>query len=491
MLYTSVITIYVLLLLGVALNKSRQVKTQDDFMVAGRNVPVLLLVGTLVCTWIGSGSLFGGAGLAFRTGFSALWLSAGAWVGIAVVYFLAHRVRRIAEYTVPDILEKRYNHWARILGTTAVIIAYMTIAGYQFRGGGRLLNIVSGIDPMVGAIIACAVIILFTVLAGMISIVSIDLFNGTVMLVAVLLAVPFALKSAGGWSGVTETLPADHFALFGSNDAVWAMGVFLPTFFLLLGESSMYQKFFSAKDAGSARKAVIGMILGVVVIETLLAAVSVIGSSIYWTDSAFAQAAVTETIILQVAAVNMPAIAGALLLAAGVAIILSTGNTFLMIPATNVTRDIYQRFINPGASDKTIIRFQRIMIVVLGVTALLLATQFTTILAMALTSYTMVGAGVTPALLAAFLWKRTTTAGGVASIASGMGVTVAITIVNAVVQSRSGHPWLETDYIILPAAGASILALVLVSLATAKPPKEKWEPFYAEDDEAAAGAVGA
>ncbi|MEE8521735.1 MAG: sodium:solute symporter family protein [Gemmatimonadota bacterium] len=489
MLYISVIAIYVLLLLGVAVIKSRQVKTQDDFMVAGRHVPVLLLVGTLVCTWIGSGSLFGGAGLAFRTGFSALWLSAGAWVGIVVVYFLAHRVRRIAEYTVPDILEKRYNKWARVLGTIAVIIAYMTIAGYQFRGGGRLLSIVTegGISPTWGAVITCGVIILFTVLAGMLSIVSIDIFNGAVMLVAVLLAVPFALKGAGGWSGVTGTLPADHFALFGSKDAVWAAGVFFPTFLLLLGESSMYQKFFSAKNAAAARKAVIGMIVGVVVIEVLLATVAVIGSSLYWTDSAFADAAITETIIIQVAALNMPVIAGALLLAAGVAIILSTGNTFLMIPATNLTRDIYQRFINPKASDQTIIRFQRIMIVLLGVTALLLASQFTTILAMAFTAYTMVGAGITPALLAAFLWKRTTTAGGVASIAVGMGVTLAITIINWFFQSGSGHPWIETDYIVLPAASLSILTLVAVSLATPAPAREKWAPFYDTESEVPVG----
>lgn len=489
MLYISVIAIYVLLLLGVALMKSRQVKTQDDFMVAGRHVPVLLLVGTLVCTWIGSGSLFGGAGLAFRTGFSALWLSAGAWVGIVVVYFLAHRVRRIAEYTVPDILEKRYNKWARVLGTIAVIIAYMTIAGYQFRGGGRLLSIVTegGISPTWGAVITCGVIILFTVLAGMLSIVSIDIFNGAVMLVAVLLAVPFALKGAGGWSGVTGTLPADHFALFGSKDAVWAAGVFFPTFLLLLGESSMYQKFFSAKNAAAARKAVIGMIVGVVVIEVLLATVAVIGSSLYWKDSAFADAAITETIIIQVAALNMPVIAGALLLAAGVAIILSTGNTFLMIPATNLTRDIYQRFINPKASDQTIIRFQRIMIVLLGVTALLLASQFTTILAMAFTAYTMVGAGITPALLAAFLWKRTTTAGGVASIAVGMGVTLAITIINWIFQSGSGHPWIETDYIVLPAASLSILTLVAVSLATPAPAREKWAPFYDTESEVPVG----
>lgn len=483
MLHTSVVTIYVLLLFGVAIAKSRRIKTQEDFMVAGRHVPVLMLVGTLVCTWIGSGSLFGGAGLAFRMGFSQLWLSAGAWVGIAIVYFLAHRVRRIAQFTVPDILEKRYNKWARIFGTIAVIIAYMSIAGYQFRGGGRLLNIISGIDPAWGAVITCAVIILFTMLAGMVSIVSLDVFNGTVMIGAVVLAVPFALKAAGGWDHVVSTLPADHFEMFGSKDALWAIGVFFPTFFLLLGESGMYQKFFSAQSERAARRAVIGMILGVVAIEVLLATVSVIGSSIYWADPAFADRAQTETIILQVAAVNLPAIIGPLLLAAGVAIILSTGNTFLMIPATNLTRDIYQRFINPDVGDEQVIRFQRIMIAVLGVAALLLATQFQTILAMALTAYTMVGAGVTPALLAAFIWKRTTTAGGVASIVSGMGVTLFITVANWISERATGDPFLATDYIIIPAAITSILALVIVSLLTPAPPAEKWEPFYAEGTE--------
>ncbi len=480
MLHILIISMYVLLLFSVANAKSRRIKTQEDFMLAGRNVPTLLLVGSLVCTWIGSGSLFGGSGLAFREGFSMLWFSAGAWVGIAIVYFLAPRVRRIAEYTVPDILEKRYNKWARIFGTTAVIIAYMTIAGYQFRGGGRLLNIIAGIDPMWGAVITCAVIIAFTMLAGMVSIVSLDVFNGIVMIGAIVFAVPFTLHAVGGWSQVTATLPADHFTVFGDQTPLWILGVFFPTFFLLLGESSMYQKFFSAKDEHAARRAVIGMILGVVVIETLLAVVSVIGSSKYWTDPAFADPEVTETIILQIAAVDLPALVGAALLAAGVAIILSTGNTFLMIPSTNVTRDIYQRFINPGAGDRTIIRFQRLMIVVLGVTALLLATLFPTILAMAFVAYTMVGAGVTPALLAAFLWKRTTAAGGVASIGAGMGVTLFITIANRVLDVLDRAPLVPESYIIIPAAIASITALIVVSLLTPKPAPEKWQPFYSK-----------
>ena len=66
-LLVAVVVGYPLALVGVSLWRSKGVKSHEDFMVAGRNVPVALLVGTLVCTWIGSGSLFGGAGLAYRT----------------------------------------------------------------------------------------------------------------------------------------------------------------------------------------------------------------------------------------------------------------------------------------------------------------------------------------------------------------------------------------------------------------------------------------
>ena len=87
---------------------SRRATTGDDFLVAGRSLPAHILVFTLLSTWIGSGSLFAGAGLGYRIGWPALWQSAGAWLGIAIIFFIAPRVRRIAQYTVPDVLEMRY-----------------------------------------------------------------------------------------------------------------------------------------------------------------------------------------------------------------------------------------------------------------------------------------------------------------------------------------------------------------------------------------------
>lgn len=477
-LYVMAVVVYVGALIGIGIYKGRSVKTQEDFMVAGRKTSTVFLVGTLVSTWIGSGSLFGGAGLAFRMGFSQLWMSAGAWVGIVIVFFLAHRVRRLCEYTVSDILEKRYNSAARLLGTLTIIIAYLTIAGYQFRAGGRLLNILLGIDPRIGGAIACAVVIVFTVVAGMASIVSIDLFNGLVKTIGLVVALPLVLSAVGGWEQV-QKLPAEHFQPLGSSNWVWAMGVFFPTFFLLLGESSIYQKFFAARDEASARRAVVGMVIGVVVLETLLCALAVIGSAKYITMAPFAgpdgtlDKAATETIILQLARFDVPLVAGMLLICAAVAMMLSTANSFLMVPSTNVARDIYQRFINPSVSQRGIVAFQRIAIVFLGMAAYVVASFFKSILDMAFTAYSMVGAGITPALLAAFLWRRVTVAGGVASMVAGLGVPLAITVANFALP----HPLMETDYIILPAAAASILCLVVVSLLTPPSPEEKWKPF--------------
>jgi SSS family solute:Na+ symporter/sodium/proline symporter len=152
-----------------------------------------------------------------------------------------------------------------------------------------------------------------------------------------------------------------------------------------------------------------------------------------------------------------------------------------MIPATNVTRDIYQRFINPKATDKQIVFVQRSFIVIIGLVSFVLATQFTSILAMAFTAYTMVGAGLTPALLAAFLWKRVTPAGGVSSILAGMLVTTLLTIFQApaaaVLSGWLGHAVEISEYIIYPAVLSSVAALVIVSLLTPPSSAEKIKPF--------------
>jgi SSS family solute:Na+ symporter/sodium/proline symporter len=488
-LLVAVVILYPLILLGISLWRARALTSHDDFTVAGRSVPVYMLVGTLVCTWIGSGSLFGASGLAYRTGISELWFSSGAWAGLIVAYFLAPRVRRIADYTVPDLLERRYNATARVLGTIVIILAYVAIASYQFRGGGWILAIVTdgAITPLQGMLITAAAIVLFTALAGMVSIVSVDIFNGIAITVGVFLALPYMVWKLGGIGGVIDRLPAEHLTVLGGHNMLWVVGIAMPTFLLLLGESGMYQKFFSAKDENAARKAVAGMVIGVVLIEAALAFLAITGRAanpdLLGTSEIIGRAA-SETVILDIARNQLPLAMGAIVLAAGIAIVLSTGNTFLLVPSTNASRDIYQRFINPDADEKKMLIIQRACIVAFGVIGLLLQTQFDQVLELALYAYSLVGASLTPALLAAFMWKRVTPQGGTACVAGGF-----VTVIGLVVMSRLGVPmsltlggtefdFASSDYVVIPAALVTIGLLVIVSLLTPESPKEKWQAFF-------------
>ncbi len=494
-----VVGLYVLLLTGICLYKSRSVRSQEDFVVAGRSVPVHLLVATLVCTWIGSGSLFGTAGLSFRSGFSELWFSMGAWIGILIIYFVAARVRKISQFTLTDLLEKRYGRAARFLGTIAIIMAYMVIAGYQFKGGGRFLNILTEgrIDAETGMLISCLIIVAFTALAGMISIVSIDILNGTIMIVAMVIALPMAISSHGGWGNVVSTIEEvrpEYLSLFEGHSFWWVLGVIMPTFLLLMSESSMYQKFSSAKNAQAAKKAVIGMFTGVVIVEVLMCTIAVVGFAIYAHDARFFLAdgsinqPMAEEVILRIGYEQLPPIIGSMLLAAGVAIIISTGNTFLMVTSTNVTRDFFQVFLWKDISSRNVIRVQRLATLVIGILAYLLMSQFQTILEMAFISYTMIGASLAPVLLAAFFWKRVTRQGGVASIASGMCTVLAITVGNKVLAAREATATIlglrfpfDTDYIAIPALVISLSTLVIVSLLTEPSPEHVWKPFREEE----------
>ncbi len=487
MIYVVAVGAYLALLVVLALSRSGRARTQEQFMVAGRAVPWQVLVGTLVCTWIGSGSLFGGAGRAFREGFSALWMSAGAWVGIAVVFFLAARVRRISDYTVPDLLERRYHPAARVLGSIAIATAYMTIAGYQFVGGGRLLAILfPGLDPDVGKLGVAALVTLFAVTAGMVSVIRLDVVNGALIIVAILVAAPLALSQAGGFEGVVAALPETHFTLTGRLGIAAALGLFLPTMLLLLGEGGMYQKFFAARDGSAARKAVLGMIVGVILIEVLIDATAVFAAAGHWDDPAYRTAdgfvtGATETVLLAFARDGLPVFAGCLLLAGAVAIIFSTATTFLLVPSTSLARDIYQRFVNPDASDSLMIRVQRLAMVGLAGAAFVITTWFRSILDMALYAYTMVGAAVTPTLLAAFLWRRATPAGGVASIAAGIGTTL---VFGALATAGVEQVWFlptDYDYVIYPAGLASLTGLVAGSLLTPPPDPKQVAPFLARD----------
>jgi len=469
--YLITILVYLLVLFVFGLRIVKRLKNKEDFLIAGRSLTAPVLVGTLLATWMGSGDIFSVSDLSYNHGFSSLIGSSGGWLGIIIVFFIAGRVRRFGQFTVPDILEARYNKWARILATFTTIIAYVTIVSYQFRGGGWVLNIITEgrIQEKHAMALVAFFVIIYTLLAGMLSVAYLDIFNGILMITAIFISVPFLIHHVGGMDYIVANVTPRSNPILGNMTLLQAMGYFVPTLLLALGNGNMYQRFFSAKDEKEAKKSVIGWVIGVILLGIALQSLAVIGSSYF----KGLEAKEAGKIILLVAHKGVPVAVGCALIAAVVAIIISTANSFLLVPATNVVRDIYQRFINPDLPDKQMILFSRIVVVVLGIISFSLISFFPRILDAAYAAYTIYGAGITPALIAVFFWKRATVSGGVLSILGGLSVTVIWQVINKI----QGHLPLGIPAV-YPALICSLALLFGVSLLTPKPGEEKWRPFF-------------
>jgi len=466
MIYAAVLILIVLVLLTVSVTRMVKLKSHADFMVADRKLSAAVLVFTLLCSWIGAGSLFGGAEFAYRRGLASLWLPAGGWAGLLVVYFIAGRARAFAQYTVPDLLEVRYSPIARVLGTLCIIVSYTAIVSYQFRGGGRILNLAFGVSERTGTFILAGFVILFTALAGMSSVAYTDVAIGLLVTAGCIVALPAMLHRVGGWSALHTALPPEHFTLRGGMTWGEVLGYFFPSFTLMVGNQSSYQKFFSARSERDARLSVVGWIVGTLFLETVIVLLAMVGGVLFRTE--IESGGVPAWGIVPYAARHgVPPLVGAIFLGAVFAKVLSTGNNYLFSPATNVVHDVFQRLYRKGASDRTLLLLSRATVAVLGLIALAQSFQ-PSVLATAVYAYDVYGAGLTPAIVAAFFWKRTTTAGGLSSIGAGTGVAV----VWKVLGLDARVP------MIFPALAASLICLIGVSLLTAPPREEQWKPFF-------------
>jgi Na+/proline symporter len=467
MIYAVVLSIIVAVLLGTAVVRSLTVKSQADFLVAGRKLTWPILVFTLLSSWIGAGSLFAGGENAYKNGFSALWQPAGGWVGLVLIAFIAGRARRFAQFTVPDLLETRYNTTARVLATIAIVISYTVITSYQFKGGGDILHLIfPSLDQKTGMNIIAVFVITFTALAGMASVAYLDLIIGLLVTVIALISLPLLLTRTGGWPAVHAALAADHFTVFGPLGWVHCLGYLLPTLLLLIGNQGMYQKFFSARSERDARLAVFGWIAGTLVLETVIITIAVLGSATLKPAMLKSLGGHPREIIPLTARMRLPELVGAILLGGVFAKVISTANNYLFSPASNLIHDVYKRFIDPQASERRTLFVSRALVIALGAFALLQAAYFESVLKAALYAYTVYGAAVTPSVMAVFFWKRANKAGAISSIVLGTVITVAWNILDI--------QWLDAVY---PALGVSLLALIVVSLATAPPTRANLEPF--------------
>ena len=459
--------LFLLMIYGLVI-AHKKVKTADDMVTGGHRIPFIILVGSLLATWCGGGGITGNASIIYNGG---PWVGAITFaappIGIILLYFIAGKVRKSNKVTVPEIMGARYGQSASIISAVCVMLAYVGVLATQLKAAADILVLLcssSGVEISRGlALVICTtIIVVITVGGGLVSVAYSDAISALIMIGGFFIAIPILISVANAQGAV---LPPEKTTLTGGMSGWELLGYFLPSLALMLGDQNMLQRFASAKNSDEAKKSNIGMFIGEILVIISIVLVVTQAAKLYPTLD------VPSNVIFQVAVDYLPLAFGALVMCACMAFIVTTADSYLLSSATNLTNDIYVKYIRKDATDKQKMLVLRGTIVVFSVIAVALTLYFPTVLSLQMTAYTMYGAAITPAILFALFSKKVTPAAGIAGILVGGLATIVWTLM--------GTPGgVQCAIVAVP---ASVIAILVVTALTRSNTEHSLEALYKDN----------
>lgn len=233
MLDYTIIIGYFLLILFVGIWVSRKVKNFDDFSTGNRNYTAPIIFATLSASFIGGGFTNGLAEKVFTMGLVyvvALW--GFSLKEILVATFIAPRMTPFKQArSVGDIMEQLYGQYAKIFTGVAATAVAAGIAGAQFAAFGYVLNVLLGITPVWGVLIGTMIVVTYSTLGGLKSVVTNDVIHFVVLIIALPIVFILGLKQVGGFSHILQSVSPEHVSFLGSISWIALIGLFLNFFF--------------------------------------------------------------------------------------------------------------------------------------------------------------------------------------------------------------------------------------------------------------------
>lgn len=443
---------YFIIMLIIGQQSSKKIHNSEDFVLAGRSLGPLVLMGTMLATYTGGGTITGGGNsLSYNNGiWSGIFFCLPALITIVVLYLISGKIRAMGKYTVSEILEEKYGKEAKILASIIIMLAFVGILSYQYKGLAFVLNVTTGISVPLGIIISAALIIILTTMGGLVTVAYTDAISASLILISVVIAVPISIAVAGGWSNVVANSTPTSLTLSSGLNFFQFIGNYLPLLILGLGDQNMYQRIVAAKGGKDAKIGMLGWFIGILIVMPCVAVIAFVSKSIFGDTIQAGMALISITTVL-------PSVLGGILLAGSTAFIVTTGTSYLMSASTNVTYDIYTSYINKNATDKQKLIVTRFTVPILGAFAFIIINFFPSVLAVQMYSYTIYGAGITPAVLAALLWKRVNKKAGFSSMIVG---TIGTLIWEIILKKPHG---LNSALISFPIALATLIIITLLT----------------------------
>ena len=420
---------YLVVTIGIGLVAARRVKNTADFAIAGRNLPLVMIVTTTFATWFGSETVLGipakfiqgGLGNVVEDPFgSGLCL-------ILVGMFFAARLYRMTLLTISDYYRERYGRAVEVVCSLIIMLSYLGWVSAQVTALGLVFNVLSaGAIPIpAGMVIGVVSILAYTLFGGMWSVAVTDFIQMIILVAGLTILAVFAGRMAGGADKVVQfALSRDLFNFWPEpkfHDIVFFFAAAITIMLGSIPQQDVFQRVMSANSLHAAtRGPVIG---GICYIFFAFVPMFLVASALLIMPEQ-AQALLKDdpqkvlpTLVLE----RMPFVMQVLFFGALLSAIKSTASATLLAPSVTFTENIWRQF-RPGGSDKHNLRTMRITVLVFSACVLCyaIAMEGTSIYEMVSGAYQVTLVGAFVPLLCGLYWKRATTQGALLSIALGI-----------------------------------------------------------------------
>jgi sodium/proline symporter len=451
----------------------------SEFFVGGRKMHRFVVALSAVVSGRSAWLLLGVTGMAYSIGAGAVWAVTGfITVEVFLFLFYARRLRYFSEahdcVTVPDFYAARFGDRDGLLRTVMIAIILIFMVGYvsaQFVGGGKAFAASFGLHPNFGVLLTALIVLAYTAAGGFLAVSLTDTVQACFMIVALVVVPVIAILDRGGLLAVVTELRAfdptmiDPFAL--------SVGVIIGFLGIGLGSPGnphIIVRYMSIADPDQLRtSAVVGTVWNVVMAWGAL--FIGLAGRVYFPDVAMLPDADAEQLYPLLAAQHLHPVAFGIVLASIFAAIMSTADSQLLVAASSVVRDFYEKILHRGEEipQKRLVLYSRIVVVLLVIAALVVGLLAEALVFwLVLFAWAGLGASFGPTSILALYWRGTTRAGVIAGLLTGTAITFIWELT----------PWLSSRlYELIPAFIGGLLATLIVSRLT-RPP-EGVDGFFA------------
>jgi solute:Na+ symporter, SSS family len=429
----SFVVLYLLGTLALGAWAGTRIKNTTDFAVAGRSLPLIMVVTTTFATWFGAETVMGIPAKFVQGGMNAIVedpFGAGTCL-ILVGMFFAARLYKLNLLTIGDFYRQRYGKGIEVFCSVAIIISYLGWVAAQITALGLVFTVLTNgaMSETAGMIVGTLAVLVYVVIGGFLAVAWTDFIQMIVLVVGLSIIAMFSADLAGGTEKVLTMvseeklwtfLPAANF-----TDVAFFVGAAVTMMLGSIPQQDVFQRVMSAKDAPTARTgAVIGgasyILFAAVPMFIVACAVIVMGQGgLEMAKNDYQR--LLPTFVLT----KMPLIMQILFFGALLSAIKSTSSATLLAPSTSFTENILKN-LRPGMSDKQQLFAMRVTIVVFAATVLAyaIAMRGTSIYELVSTAYQVTLVAAFVPLLMGLYWKRATTQGAIVSVAFGIGTWI-------------------------------------------------------------------